>query len=60
VLQKNGYRTALVGKWHLGDQPPFHPTRLGFDHFMGFLGGGARTMRNYGISKRAPFRTMNV
>lgn len=44
VLKQNGYRTALVGKWHLGGQPEFHPTKLGFDHFAGFLGGGARTM----------------
>jgi uncharacterized sulfatase len=40
VLQKNGYRTALLGKWHLGAKPQFHPTRHGFDHFFGFLGGG--------------------
>ncbi|MEZ6068828.1 MAG: sulfatase-like hydrolase/transferase [Pirellulales bacterium] len=44
VLQKSGYRTALVGKWHLGTLPRFHPTRLGFDHFMGFLEGGNRPM----------------
>jgi len=44
VLRKNGYRTGLVGKWHLGTQPKFHPHRLGFDHFMGFLGGGTRPM----------------
>lgn len=42
VLQQNGYRTGLIGKWHLGTQPQFHPTKLGFDHFMGFLGGGTR------------------
>lgn len=42
VLQRNGYRTALLGKWHLGAQPRFHPTRHGFDHFFGFLGGGNR------------------
>ncbi len=40
VLQKHGYRTALIGKWHLGATPPFHPTKRGFDHFYGFLGGG--------------------
>lgn len=42
VLQKNGYATALFGKWHLGTKPQFHPTRHGFDHFFGFLGGGNR------------------
>ncbi len=40
VLQKHGYATGLVGKWHLGMLPQFHPTRRGFDHFFGFLGGG--------------------
>jgi uncharacterized sulfatase len=44
VLKQNGYRTALIGKWHLGTQPQFHPTKLGFDHFMGFLGGGTTPM----------------
>ncbi len=44
VLQRNGYKTALVGKWHLGTQPQFHPTRRGFDHFYGFVGGGAAPM----------------
>jgi len=44
VLQQHGYHTGLIGKWHLGTQPQFHPTRLGFDHFMGFLGGGSKPM----------------
>ena len=44
VLRQHGYRTALVGKWHLGEQPKYHPTRLGFDHFYGFLSGGNRPM----------------
>ncbi len=35
VLQRRGYRTALFGKWHLGTQPQFHPTKHGFDVFMG-------------------------
>ena len=39
VLQRQGYRTGLIGKWHLGGQPPFHPTRFGFDYFMGAPGG---------------------
>src|SRR6185436_19501128 len=39
ILQQQGYRTGLVGKWHLGEQPQFHPTRLGFDFFMGAPAG---------------------
>jgi arylsulfatase A-like enzyme len=30
----------MFGKWHLGFQPQFHPTKRGFDEFYGFLGGG--------------------
>jgi len=37
LLRDRGYRTHLVGKWHLGMHPPFHPLRHGFDDFVGFL-----------------------
>ena len=34
VLKDVGYATAIVGKWHLGDQPEFLPNQQGFDlHF---------------------------
>jgi arylsulfatase A-like enzyme len=39
-LRKAGYRTALIGKWHLGQKEPFHPMNRGFDEFFGLLGGG--------------------
>ncbi len=35
VLKAKGYATAIVGKWHLGDQPAFLPTRQGFDSYFG-------------------------
>jgi uncharacterized sulfatase len=44
VLRRHGYTTALLGKWHLGTRPPFHPSRHGIDHFFGFLGGFNRPM----------------
>ena len=35
LLAERGYATTIVGKWHLGDQPAFLPTRQGFDSFFG-------------------------
>jgi arylsulfatase A len=37
VLGRRGYRTALVGKWHLGGTPGFLPNDRGFDTFYGAL-----------------------
>jgi len=34
-LKKYGYSTMCIGKWHLGDQPEFLPTRQGFDRYFG-------------------------
>jgi len=35
MLDKAGYATACVGKWHLGHLPEFLPTSQGFDHYYG-------------------------
>nr|WP_315853749.1 sulfatase [Novipirellula artificiosorum] len=35
VLKTAGYKTGIFGKWHLGDQSPFLPTKQGFDEYFG-------------------------
>ncbi len=35
VLKTQGYATACIGKWHMGDQAEFLPTRQGFDSYFG-------------------------
>ena len=37
ALKGAGYRTALVGKWHLGSQPEMLPAFHGFDRYFGLL-----------------------
>ncbi|QHI70796.1 sulfatase family protein [Tichowtungia aerotolerans] len=39
-LRTAGYRTGVIGKWHLGATEKHHPNNRGFDFFFGFLGGG--------------------
>ena len=43
ALKTKGYRTGLIGKWHLGDKKQNHPLNNGFDYFWGFISGA----RNY-------------
>lgn len=38
-LKEQGYKTAVLGKWHLGSAERFHPLNRGFDEFLGFRGG---------------------
>ena len=40
LLRDAGYATALVGKWHLGYPPHFHPLKSGYQEFFGSLSGG--------------------
>jgi arylsulfatase A-like enzyme len=40
LLRDAGHATGMVGKWHLGNHPPYFPRRRGFDDFFGFLREG--------------------
>lgn len=42
TLGQVGYRSGIIGKWHLGAHPDLHPLRRGFTEFYGMLGGGHR------------------
>lgn len=50
-LKEQGYKTAVFGKWHLGNADRFHPTKRGFDEFYGFR-GGARSYMPYGTENQ--------
>jgi arylsulfatase A-like enzyme len=41
LLRTRGYRTIMLGKWHLGEAAPMRPTSRGFDEFLGFHQGAA-------------------
>ena len=49
TLREQGYETALVGKWHLGDPPKHSPLAHGYDHFFGIAQGGADYHRHKAI-----------
>lgn len=36
LLKENGYNTAMSGKWHIGNDEQYWPTKKGFDKFYGF------------------------
>lgn len=40
ILDPAGYSSAIIGKWHMGNHPKFHPFERGFDEFYGFPNGG--------------------
>ena len=47
LLKERGYFTAILGKWHLGDQPEFLPTRQGFDYYLGIPYSDDMTAREW-------------
>ncbi len=47
VFQRNGYKTAMLGKWHLGDNYPFRPHDRGFQNAFYHGGGGVQQTPDY-------------
>lgn len=39
AIKAGGYRTAIVGKWHLGYKKKYNPVHQGFDMFRGYVSG---------------------
>ncbi|RYC29610.1 hypothetical protein D3273_23210 [Lichenibacterium minor] len=46
ILRAAGYRTALIGKWHLGFLPDYGPLKSGYEIFYGFRAGAADYYRH--------------
>lgn len=40
LFRSRGYRTSLIGKWHLGEPPAGSPLHYGYDSFFGIHSGG--------------------
>jgi len=57
LLREQGYRTALVGKWHLGWLPHFGPLKSGYDEFFGAMGGELDYFRHTATSGLATGET---
>jgi arylsulfatase A-like enzyme len=46
LMRNAGYRTTLVGKWHMGGLPKYGPLKSGYDEFWGLRGGGVDYYRH--------------
>jgi arylsulfatase A-like enzyme len=52
LMRAAGYKTALIGKWHLGIQSKHRPTKNGFDYFFGFLTGAVDYISHKGDNRK--------
>jgi len=49
MLKARGYKTCCIGKWHLGYQKPFLPTRHGFDSYFGLPYSNDMSVPNFPV-----------
>ncbi len=57
VFAANGYTTGIVGKWHIGDGPDYHPMKRGFQEFVGFKGYDVeKTYYNYRLDIQGTYQ----
>ncbi len=52
MIKSAGYKTALIGKWHLGFLPEYSPGKNGFDYFFGIHSGAADFISHKGDGRR--------
>jgi arylsulfatase A-like enzyme len=46
LMKQEGYRTGMIGKWHLGQARGYYPTDRGFDEYFGMASGGSTYIVN--------------
>ncbi|MBJ25189.1 MAG: arylsulfatase [Flavobacteriaceae bacterium] len=50
ILKTKNYKTACIGKWHLGNEDVFAPNQQGFDYFYGIrLVNGTQKFENFAV-----------
>ncbi|CAL2104243.1 Arylsulfatase A [Tenacibaculum sp. 190130A14a] len=53
-----GYSNAVIGKWHLSNNPS-HPTQMGIDYYAGLLSGGVRSYWEWNITQNQSSTSSN-
>lgn len=47
----SGYNHAVIGKWHLANNDPIHPTNMGVDYYAGLLSGGVQSYTSWNFTE---------